>query len=436
MLSPVRIHKTKEAFQSETLESSQGLGADRQNVCLRRNSDEIDRPHKNAMVRRWDVVCLIFSIVTHIFDIGADIYLASKYFVDGKITYFAWTVAFILFPAFVNTFISFRIVDQDLLLNGKRRRMAMKTATTTVTCTVAHRILVFLFQLAPLLRYCNSLRYALKALRYKSNGLEAEQQHYYLKMLKEDEDVALLRVFECFLEAAPQQILQLNILLRDEKSSFQLVQMVSVCSSLVSMGWSMASYHRMIRLAQRDKENIGVIGTILQFLWHFCIIMSRILSISVVASMWPMYTGLACILHCAVMTTWLNMEPNGVAEFCRDGDHSRLAPLTRCERVRSFFFSVVLGFVYIFTYLNPSEGRTFVRHLFYYALCIMENVGASILWAMEAKQNLRNRWYFELITVLCCIPFVIGIVAMTLYYVFFHPTSKRRSRLAPAAEPS
>lgn len=48
-------------------------------------------------------------------------------------------------------------------------------------------------------------------------------------------------------------------------------QVASIISSLVSMGWAMASYHRSIRLAQQNKSNIGVIGIVLQFLWHFCI---------------------------------------------------------------------------------------------------------------------------------------------------------------------
>jgi hypothetical protein len=48
-------------------------------------------------------------------------------------------------------------------------------------------------------------------------------------------------------------------------------QVASIISSLASMGWAMASYHRSVRLAQQHKLNIGIFGTVLQFLWHFCI---------------------------------------------------------------------------------------------------------------------------------------------------------------------
>lgn len=35
-------------------------------------------------------------------------------------------------------------------------------------------------------------------------------------MIHEDSDVALIRIFECFLEAAPQKILQITIILTGE----------------------------------------------------------------------------------------------------------------------------------------------------------------------------------------------------------------------------
>lgn len=72
-------------------------------------------------------------------------------------------------------------------------------------------------------RYCDSLDYALKSRRAERINDRVTQRKYYELMLKEDSDVALLRVFECFLEAAPQQILQVAIVLveRGHGSTFQ-----------------------------------------------------------------------------------------------------------------------------------------------------------------------------------------------------------------------
>lgn len=36
---------------------------------------------------------------------------------------------------------------------------------------------------------------------------------YYELLIHEDSDVALIRIFECFLESAPQKVLQITILL-------------------------------------------------------------------------------------------------------------------------------------------------------------------------------------------------------------------------------
>lgn len=37
------------------------------------------------------------------------------------------------------------------------------------------------------------------------------------------------------------------------------------------MAWSMASYHRLLRVSQKTKNNISWIGTFVQFMWHFMV---------------------------------------------------------------------------------------------------------------------------------------------------------------------
>lgn len=93
---------------------------------------------------------------------------------------------------------------------SQSKSKCIHTMLTNKLCCVV----VVAFQLAPVLRYYQTLKYALKAYKCEKQGDRNTQRRYYLKMLKEDQDVALLRVFECFLEAAPQQILQLTILLK------------------------------------------------------------------------------------------------------------------------------------------------------------------------------------------------------------------------------
>lgn len=43
------------------------------------------------------------------------------------------------------------------------------------------------------------------------------QKKWFDRLTNEDSDVALVRIFECFLEAAPQKILQISIILSGEE---------------------------------------------------------------------------------------------------------------------------------------------------------------------------------------------------------------------------
>lgn len=66
-------------------------------------------------------------------------------------------------------------------------------------------------------RYVDVLKYALKSRSAARKGNYDDQKKYYSLMAKEDSYVSLLRIFECFLEAVPQEILQICIVLVEKQ---------------------------------------------------------------------------------------------------------------------------------------------------------------------------------------------------------------------------
>lgn len=169
--------------------------------------DEVDRIPSKDRVTNWDIAGFIFSIISHIVDVIFDCNIAYRYYKSNHLEYFCTTLAFILIPAIVNTAFSIRmyVLDHE---NTNRSTTLTKRFTKRRMCC----IIVLIFQLATVLRYFDALQYAIKSKRAEKNKDVENQRKYYELMVKEDSDVALLRVLECFLEAAPQQILQLSII--------------------------------------------------------------------------------------------------------------------------------------------------------------------------------------------------------------------------------
>ena len=62
-------------------------------------------------------------------------------------------------------------------------------------------------------RYIDILRYGIMS-RLSKDKDSRERRHYIEIMLNEDSDTALLRLLECFMEAAPQLTLQMYIICR------------------------------------------------------------------------------------------------------------------------------------------------------------------------------------------------------------------------------
>ncbi|XP_071573926.1 XK-related protein 6 [Temnothorax nylanderi] len=394
------------------------------------DDDVVDLPTDTPFITRLDVFCLVCSITMHIVDMCFDYNIAIRYYLGGKVTYFAWTMCLILIPSLINVVISRRMQHQDKeMSSGVDASSDYKTTRLLIKNGLCSTIAVLL-QLAPVIHYWETLKCALKARKCEISGDRVGERRYYRRMLKEDEDVALLRVFECFLEAAPQQVLQLTLMLTHYHNEINLEfahQVASIVSSLASMGWAMASYHRSIRLAQQNKSHIDVTGTVLQFLWHFCITVARILSLGVVASIWPLYTAICCLIHWIIMTIWIMIDSRGILEFCRIYSHPPHMLPTFKEYVYSVLFATVIGIVHIFIYLNAVDSNTFWKHLCFYVLCFAENVTANLLWRYTSPPEVQEAWYFNVFFSICIVSFFIGITSMIVYYTTFHPSKKQHA---------
>jgi hypothetical protein len=114
------------------------------------------------------------------------------------------------------------------------------------------------------------------------------------------------------------------------------------------------------------------------------------------------------------MTTWLSLLER--TYFCTSSDIA-----TKKERIGEILFAAILGLVYIFTYITPSEGRTCIRYLVYYMVCFVENLVSAVMWAFEVYPPVQNTWYFIPLLISSIVPFLVGIVFMILYYLYFHP---------------
>lgn len=355
--------------------------------------DEPDRMPDKISIGKIDIIMYVVAIVGHFVDLGVDINVAVRYFLAKNMVEFGWTLAFILVPAFVNTAVSIRMYAQD---------KQQDSLTNEFTKRKWLRIFILVLQMAPILRFTDALIYAVKSRRAERNKDLTSQRLYYKLMLKEDSDAALLRIFECFLEAAPQQVLQTSLLLRVNRE-FAVHQVLSIASSIIGMGWCLAAYQRAIRFAQQDKSNMSWAGTALQTIWHFLVTLSRIISISIVVFLYPYWALLACSIHITITAILIQLFDR--SQFCA---HNRIGDIA---------FSFALGAVYVFTYILPVEGRTRYRYTIYYTICFLQNIVCGILWYIYG----RNEVYFYPLLAFTIVPYVIGIAIMVIYYRFFHP---------------
>ncbi|XP_058462820.1 uncharacterized protein LOC131437466 [Malaya genurostris] len=391
-----------------------------------------------------DVLFNVISLAGYFCDVVFDVVLGYALYERQKFTYFAAVLVIVSFSLIIS-----QIVSVQWYLNKQKLRSS--TSATTEPPSENHDHLenslekkkkkspeVVLSKTAKYSRYAVLTLHATQLgvlWRYAKLFVPVDLRH----VKHEVRDLCMLRLVHAFCEAAPMLLLQLYVLVNlqnenqlnalklkalasghhlsttalvqqtsiaeQQQKTFRDLNMVSATLSLFSVCWALASFSKNVRLQNVHRLVLTWLGVIFQFLWRLGTVISRVISLTVYASVYSHWVFLVIILHWFSMFLWL-ISPKNVF-------HGE-----RISRLKKAMLGGLIAFVYIFAYINLQEVRHRQKMLTFYVVMFMENCLLVCLWMVGIWPNRPEGWYTIPIAVLCS--FGVGLLFMVVYYQYFH----------------
>lgn len=163
-----------------------------------------------------------------------------------------------------------------------------------------------------------------------------------------------------------------------------------------------------------------LIYSLSQFLTIFFVV-SRILALSLLASIYPTWMGIVIALHWGMMSIWLAL-----------GQQQTTACSNRCEEL---LLSASLGLAYVVAFISPRDGPTRYIYLVYYLVCVMENTAALVVWCVMNNSTDNPLLYYGAPSVQVA-SFLLAIIFLFIYYYYCHPALTTHSKIPPLSESS
>nr|XP_032836517.1 XK-related protein 6-like [Petromyzon marinus] len=370
-----------------------------------------------------DLAWGLCGLLTLLLDAGTDAWLSAEYLASRQYWWFGLTLFFALAPSLVVQAFSLRWFAQDFRLGATGSATAatagrcgappppppLTTASASAGTASAgercYRGLVWVFQsVVHLLQLGLAWRYVSVAyLGVRSRGEAPCRRRLRWALLYATADASMLRLLLAFLQSAPQLVLQLCVMV--QRSRATLVPGVCVCSSLASLAWSVAAYHKTLRDSRDDKLPLGYRAAAAVALWHLLTAASRALAFALFASVFQLYFGVFLVLHWCLVTFWV---VHAGTEFC-------------ASKWEEILCDLVAGVAGTFCWVSVKGGPSRCRLAAFHALALAENAALALLWWFYRDRRLTDAYAAPALALVFG-SFAAGLGFMLAYYGCLHPS--------------
>jgi hypothetical protein len=435
-----------------------GVGQDQVDFQIQKSASKKIIPD-DIHISILEVFIYLWGVITFFADLISDIILSIEYF-DNKRSWLGFmTLIFTIVPNVTLSLFSLswyidkyyqekqlsqqKQNDPEQQLNAsKREPRNSKISSTCDSITFWITTIFFVvFQLDLVWKYIQGFVYTLKGWACRSLFKNLKWEKYYIeKQIKCDTDIGMLRLIDVFMDSGPQVLLQLYVITTQNlnklgignlviftfkdfrTTSLELKQLVSILSSLFSMGYALAGYHRCLRNQQfifcleTNKplpRPMSWLSTIMQFLWYLFLIAPRVLAMAIFASTFRSWFFMIIFTHWLIMYFWILRLKTNYCLTSQDEYNAR-------EEIFEKFYNCICAFIYVFCYFNLKAGHTRLRYIIYYLIFYSENCLFCISYFLYSNET---KFLYKLVMMLIVIfGFWIAITFQIVYYLYCHPS--------------
>ncbi|CAL4076453.1 unnamed protein product, partial [Meganyctiphanes norvegica] len=257
-----------------------------------------------------------------------------------------------------------------------------------------------------------------------------EEMHLWIHAERDSCNVDIL---SSLIQDAPQLILQLHILSftlpqqaqTGDISTTLIMQLVSVCGSLIAMAWSVTSYRRSVRMSEPTMGNLSPAGLIVLTLTHFCSIAPQVLCFALFMTrfLWPFLVAvfghwllMTALVLCQLSCFSRYIDPVRIrATFSHDVDHGP------CAGLDDIFFSISLALAILEMQLVDTKKK---KEMEKYNISNLLDIQRVELFVLEYIYT-EDSWYHILPIIVTAGLAVAGVMFLAIYLYLVNPDSAK-----------